>query len=160
MVFLLAIATVLWTTARHEASHATAAWLEDTRVVDMALLPGMHPEAGFYFGYVIYDGDTSSLVRAAPYMVDGALILGVLLLVTLGSAWKRYRLPVLLFGVVSPLADLVYSYQGGLWRSSTDVADLLTTMPGLLIHLYFLCAIAIGVWLLVHMRSGRAGTGE
>ena len=155
MIFLLIIATILWTTARHEASHALVAWLEGTGVAEMALLPGVHPEAGFYFGYVIYDGETSWLARAAPYLVDGALLLVVSLLVTAGTSWRRYRLPILLFGVVSPLGDLAYSYQGGLWRSSTDVADLLATIPAIAVHAYFLGAIGVAVWLLSRLRAGR-----
>jgi len=157
MFIPVVLAVALWTTARHEASHALTAWLGGTQILEMKLLPGIHPEAGFYFGYVIYGGDTTWLVRAAPYLVDGVLLLCVLVLVTLDIDWKRYRMPILLFGVISPLVDLAYSYQGGLWRPSTDVAGLLVTLPAGVVHFYFLGTIGVSVWLLRKARAARAG---
>jgi len=153
MLALLVLAMVLWTTGRHEASHALAAWLEGVPVREMKLLPGIHPDAGFYFGNVIYQGDTSRVVRAAPYVVDGLLLLGVAGLTTTIRGWRRYRLPILLFGVVSPLVDLVYSYQVGMWRSSTDVADLSGTLPPVTVHLYFLATIALAILLFRRLRA-------
>lgn len=155
LTFLLVALTVLWTTARHEASHALVVWLQGGVIDDMALLPGIHPEAGFYFGYVIHSGDTTWLVDAAPYLADLALLLLVLFLTRVKLDWGRYRTAVLYFGVISPLVNLIYGYQGGLWRPATDVADLRAILPPPLVHLYFAAAIGLAIYLLRWLRRIR-----
>jgi len=68
MSVLIIVAMILWTTARHEASHALVAWLEGAEISELRLLPGMHPELGFYFGYVMHSGETTWLTTAAPFV--------------------------------------------------------------------------------------------
>ncbi len=77
MMILIVLGVILWTTARDEGSRALAAWIEGTEILEMDLVPGIHPEAGVYIGYVIYAGDTSWLARAAHYLAN----LGVRLVV-------------------------------------------------------------------------------
>ncbi len=153
---LLILAVTLWTTVRHEASHALVAWLGGTRIDEMRLLPGIHPEAGFYFGYVIYGGETSWLATAAPYLTDLLLLLAALALISLSADWRRYRRLILLFGVVSPMVDLAYGYQGGLWRPATDVADLFEILPPAAVNVFFAGAIGLSVYLFRRLRTSRA----
>ena len=155
LTVLLVTLTVLWTSARHEASHALAVWLQGGVIEDMALLPGIHPEAGFYFGYVIHTGNTTWLVDATPYLEDLALLLSILLLTRMQLDWGRYRTAVLYFGVISPLVNLIYGYQGGFWRPATDVADLFAVLPAPLVHLYFVAAIGLAIYLLRWLRRIR-----
>ena len=68
-------ALVLWTTARHEGSHALAALYEGFEIQEIRLLPGMHKELGFYFGYVEHSGEVTWLTGAAPFIADVALLL-------------------------------------------------------------------------------------
>lgn len=155
MTFLLVVLTVLWTTARHEGSHALAIWLQGGDIEDMALLPGIHPEAGFYFGYVIHSGDTTWLVDAAPYLSDLALLICILLMTRLSVDWRRYRTVVLYLGVIWPMVNLIYGYPGGLWRPATDVAGLLAVLPAPLVHLYFAAAFGLALYLLRWLRRIR-----
>ena len=60
-----------------------------------------------------------------------------------------------LVGVVSPLADLIYNYQGGFWREGTDVWDLFQALPDPLVHLYFIIAISLGVVGIYRLRQRR-----
>lgn len=64
------ILLVLWTTARHEASHAVTALLDGAEIQEMRLLPGIHPDLGFYFGYVKHSGDTTWLTDAADLFLQ------------------------------------------------------------------------------------------
>ncbi|MEL6975648.1 MAG: hypothetical protein AAGL29_09680, partial [Bacteroidota bacterium] len=75
MRLLLIIAVILWTTARHEASHALMAYIEGAEIIELRLLPGIHDELGFYFGYVKHSGNTTWLTESAPFFVDILLIL-------------------------------------------------------------------------------------
>lgn len=141
---LFALVAVV-TTARHEGSHALVASLQGSTIEEVRLLPGYDPGLGFYFGYVRHEGDTTWLVDAAPFLVDVLWLgLGALALrFVAGRGWLRFL--VVLFGLVSPVIDLAYNYQGGLWRSGTDVADLFVAMPRGIVHAFFLGAIAAGI---------------
>ena len=69
------VLVVWWTTLRHEVSHALAAVLEGAEILQLRLLPGIHDELGFYFGYVEHDGDVTWLTDAAPFITDSVLLL-------------------------------------------------------------------------------------
>lgn len=143
---------VLWTTARHEFSHVIAAYLEGADIQTIRLLPGIHDDLGFYFGYVEHSGDVSWLTDAAPFFADIFLLaIAAILLIRLPRE-SKWRLYVVLFGVVSPLADLSYGYFSGLWRPGTDAADLLLALPPLIVHSFFLVAIVLGLFFLRFSR--------
>ena len=151
---------VLWTTIRHEGSHACAALFEGAEIQAIRLLPGMDNELGFYFGYVLHTGEVTWLTDSAPFIADAIfLVVAAFLLWKLpqGSRWRFYTL---MFGIISPLADLTYAYQSGLWRSGTDVADLFLQLPSLAVHMFFLVAIVFGVFLLRFTHRNRATTME
>lgn len=144
---------ILLTTVRHEGSHALAAWLCDVPVHEVRLLPGIHPELGFYFGYVSRGDGGGWVVDAAPYL--GAILwLAVFYpLVRRLSGNRLLWMPILFVGVVSPLVDLTYNYQGGLWRAGTDVHDLLLALPDMAVHACFLSAIAVSLAAFLQLRQ-------
>lgn len=154
MPIVIAVAVVIWTTSRHEGSHALAASLEGATIEEVRLLPGIHPELGFYFGYVKHSGDTSWLTDAAPFLSDAALILATIVLLTLPMS-GRARFLVVLFGLLSPLIDLAYNYQGGFWRAGTDVNDLFAVLPDWIVHAFFVVAMAVAVMSMRRQRRLR-----
>ncbi|OEK01328.1 hypothetical protein BFP97_07275 [Roseivirga sp. 4D4] len=141
--FLIIPLLIIWTTARHEGSHALAAYILGADIQELKLLPGIHAELGFYFGYVIHTGVESWLIDAAPFFIDGMLMLLALAWLSNKKTHKHFRI-ILLFGVVSPMADMAYNYQGGFWRNGTDVWDLLEALPDLPVHLYFVITMTLG----------------
>jgi len=159
-LWLLAAPVYLLTiTLRHEASHALEAMLAGCGVTDFVLLPSFH--AGFTFGYIGVEGDPGWPIHAAPFLCD-LLTFGVALAVCLRvermPRWVWLNLVVI--GIVGPLVNSVYGYQGGFWRSGTDVARLLAVLPDLWVHLYFAVTLAgylLGL-LAVLKYSRRAAT--
>lgn len=151
---------IFWTTIRHEGSHACAAFLEGAEIQVIRVFPGVNSELGFYFGYVEHDGDVTWLTDAAPFIADLLLLILAAILLWLlpqGSRWRSY---VFVFGTISPLADMIYGYQSGLWRNGADVADLLLQLPNLMVHVFFLVGIVHGVLLLRFTHRDRATTIE
>ncbi len=129
------------TTLRHEGSHALAALLEGCEVVEFVVLPSLR--GGFSFGYAALAGDPGWPMYAAPYLCD-LLTFGVAFLVCflVASMPRWVWLNIAVIGLVGPLADSVYNYQGGFWRSGTDVARLFASLPDLWVHLYFTVTMA------------------
>jgi hypothetical protein len=132
---------LLATTLRHEGSHALAALLEGCEVTDFVVLPSF--QGGFTFGYTGVAGDPGWPMHAAPFFCDlltFAVALPVCFFVERIPRWVWLNIVVI--GIVGPLANSLYNYQGGFWRSGTDVARLLAALPELWVHLYFGVTIA------------------
>lgn len=143
---LLVILLMIWlTTVRHESAHWIAAVLQDVEVSEVRLLPGIHPELGFYFGYVARGDGGTWLIDAAPFFAAMVWFTAAWLLLRRLEPDSKLRLPVLFIGCVSPLIDLAYNYQGGFWREGTDVHDLFEALPDVLVHGYFLLAMGLCV---------------
>lgn len=151
-ITLFIILFSVWTIGRHEGSHAFMAVLEGANIEEMRLLPGVHEELGFYFGYVKHSGDTTWLTDAAPFLADVLVMIVTSILVILwpGIPFKR---AILILGFFSPLGDMIYNYQGGLWREGTDVWDLRLVVPDIYVHLYFLISIIAGFIGYFHLRK-------
>ncbi|NNJ88282.1 MAG: hypothetical protein HKP53_02685 [Eudoraea sp.] len=130
------------------------AYLEGAEILEMRLLPGIHKELGFYFGYVKHSGDTSWLTEAAPFFSDLLLLITTSMILAKAKTSKYYD-QILLFGIISPIVDLVYNYQGGLWRTGTDVADLLEMLPRIMVHTSFLLVIVASIIILYYYRNIR-----
>ena len=98
---------------------------------------------------------------AAPYFCD-LLTFGAALLVCffVERIPRWVWLNIVVIGIVGPLANSIYNYQGGFWRSGADVARLFVALPHLWVHLYF--AVTITAYLLgllaVLKYSRRAAT--
>ena len=154
---LIAILLMIWlTVVRHEGAHAFAAWLEGVPVHRIRLLPGYDAELGFYFGYVSRAEGGSWLIDAAPFVAAVIWFLAGYILLRRLPRSSRWWVPIFFIAAVSPLADLVYNYQGGLWREQTDVWDLFRVLPAWLVHGFYLGAILMGVLGIVRLRSARA----
>lgn len=140
-MLLIIILAILATTVRHEGAHALVTWLQGVPIKEMKLLPGIHPELGFYFGYVARGDGGNWMIDAAPL---AAALLWFLMFCAIyqrtvrHSKWRR---PLFLIGIVSPIADIVYNYQGGLWRQGSDVWDLLQALPTWAVHSVYLVTI-------------------
>ena len=159
MRFITIIAFILWTTVRHEGSHALMAYLEGAEILEMKLLPGIHKELGFYFGYVKHSGDTTWLTEAAPFFSDLIIII-ITSVILFYSIIRRFQNEVLFFGIGSPIVDLIYNYQGGLWRKGTDVSDLLEILPKGLVHTSFILAIVLSVLTFLYFRKRNKTTSN
>ena len=155
MPLILVILLIIVTTFRHEGSHALATLLQGVELIEVRLLPGYREDVGFYFGYVIRGDGGNWLILAAPFLT--AVIWFALAFMLL----RQLRMPgrwwsaVFLLGIVSPLIDLVYNYQGGFWRAGSDVARLLDSLPDPVVHLGFLTAIALCILGLLNIRDSR-----
>lgn len=149
MLLLTIIFTIIITTVRHEGAHALMTMLQGVPINEMKLLPGIHPEQGFYFGYVDRGDGGNWLISAAPFM---AAVLWFLVFCAIYRRTVRHsgwRLPLFIVGIVSPIADIIYNYQGGLWRQGTDVWNLLQALPAWSVHGTYLIAI---FWMIAYAR--------
>lgn len=144
MAIVIIVLVVLWTTVRHEASHAAAVWLSDADLQAVRVWPSYDSTVGFSFGSVTYSGEAHWWMDAAPYIVDVALLgAGVVVLRRVTGPWRRW---LFLGLVLSPVVDLVWSYLRGLGgQPGTDIADLLIALPGPAVHLAFVAATATGI---------------
>ena len=149
MLPLLIIATILLTTIRHEGAHLLASWVSGVPVHEVRLLPGFDPELGFYFGYVARGAEGGWLIDAAPFIAAVAWFAFFASVYARTPRSSPMRLPLFLIGLVSPIADLAYNYQGGLWRMGTDVWDLFQALPPALVHGFFILSI---LWMVIHTR--------
>ncbi len=140
----LTVLLMIWlTTARHEGSHALAALIQGVPVHEVRLLPGIHRELGFYFGYVSRGDGGTWLLDAAPFFSAMAWFIVFYFLLQRISPGSRLWLPLFFIGLVSPAVDLIYNYQGGLWREGTDVSDLFAVLPDSAVHGSFVAAIGL-----------------
>ena len=149
MLPLLIILTIIITTMRHEGAHALVTWLQGVPIHEMKLLPGVHPEQGFYFGYVSRGDGGNWMIDAAPFAAAVAWFLFFAPLYRRTPRHSKWRTPLFVVGMVSPIADLAYNYQGGLWRRGTDVWDLFQVLPAWWVHGAYLLAIS---WMIVYTR--------
>jgi hypothetical protein len=130
------------------------AHLEGADIYELRLIPGIHDELGFYFAYVKHSEHTTWLTEAAPYFADILLLLITISLLLLKKN-VRYFNEILLIGMLSPFIDLIYNYQGGLWRDGTDVADLLILLPGYIVHIVCIGSIVISMLAFFFLRNRR-----
>jgi len=144
----------LWTNSRHEGSHALMAYLEGFQVVDYALLPGIHEGGGFYFGYVLLPREVSWLTFAGPFISDLILVL-IVSFILFQYRTIRFFNVFILFGFISPLIELIYNYQGGFWRMTSDVYRLHKDLPSAIVHLYFISLIVGVIFMIQFFRKRR-----
>lgn len=132
-------------TARHEWSHALAAILQGARIVEMELLPSIHPVHGFLWGYVRYEGGRPDwIATAAPYFGDLLVIaLFAFLCIRLPTMPRWLWLNGFILGIASPLADVAYNYQKVFTRPYGDVNRLMQVFPPPWVHAVFLGMVAL-----------------
>jgi hypothetical protein len=157
MLALWIILAILISTVRHEGSHALAAWSQGVPLYEVRLFPGMHPELGFYFGYVSRGDGGTWLIDAAPFFAAVAWFILAFLVLRRVRRKSPAWLPLFVVGAISPLVDLIYNYQGGLWRQGTDVSDLFQALPDPLVHGFFVAATTICLIGLSVLRSSSVG---
>ena len=157
MPLVLAVLIIVVTTFRHEGSHALATLIEGVELIEVRLFPGYREDVGFFFGYVIRGDGGSWFIDAAPFLVAAAWLGIAFMLLRRYKLSGLTRLIALAVGIISPLVDLVYNYQGGLWRDNTDAADLFAVLPNVAVHLYFVSAISLCILGLRHLNQNHAG---
>ena len=141
-------------TFRHEGAHALMAMAQGARITEFVFWPTVEQKRGILWGHVSFDGHTTWLMSAAPYLCD----LATALLLLAVWVWAR-RLPrwvwlnlVILF-LISPFIDSAYNYVGGTFRPHNDVAKLMRALPDLWVHLYFAVSLAFyGIATFVALR--------
>jgi hypothetical protein len=130
-------------TARHEASHALAAWIEGARVTSFVILPRLDGRRGVLWGSVGTDGPTTNLTSAAPYLVD-LVAFGISFVVCMRLRRPRWLwINVWIVGVLSPALDTAYAYLNAAFRGIGDVACLLRAGPAAAVHACFAAVLAI-----------------
>jgi hypothetical protein len=127
-------------TLRHELSHAVAAYLQGAEILKLTFLPSMDT-GNFNFGYVIWRGETTWLTIAAPYFCD-ILTFGIIFPLVFYKRFKAHWLwlNLVIFGLVSPLANSLYNYLFG-----SDVRKLHEALPDILVHGFFLLGLGLGL---------------
>lgn len=147
---------MIWLTiARHEGAHALAAWLQGVPINRVRLIPGYDEELGFYFGFVSRGDGGTWLIDAAPFiaaLIWSAAFYFILRRLGRQSSWW---MPLFLIGMISPIADIIYNYQGGFWREGTDVWDLFQALPDAVVHVGFLACILLIATGIRKLRSGN-----
>ena len=90
-------------------------------------------------------------------LIAAVVVLWLLLFIPIVAKVPRQHaawLPLLFVGALSPLVDLIYNYQGGLWREGTDVHDLFLALPDGFVHGFFVLAITVVFYLLAATMLG------
>ncbi len=119
-------------TLRHELSHALAAMLEGAKITEFVFLPTQG-----YWGYVNWEGPVTSAAIGAPYICD-LITFGLFFVLCMSARFERrwVWLNAVVLGMVSPLINSAYNYQGG-FRGQNDVGKLLESLPPIYVHTYF-----------------------
>lgn len=131
-------------TLRHEGSHALMALAQGARIQEFVFLPSISEDAGLLWGYVSWEGSTTWLTTAAPYLTDLLTYLVFFVICYCVVRIPRWLwLNLIIVGLISPLVDSLYNYQGGFWRPASDVARLLDVLPPLAVHLYFVATLLL-----------------
>jgi hypothetical protein len=129
-------------TIRHESAHALVAVLNGGEVIRFSFLPSV-VKGKFYWGYVITSGPKGWLTLFAPYLLDLITFIFFFILCMAVLFKRRWIwLNLVIIGLVSPLANSLYNYLGGL-RSMNDVGRLFTLTSRLVIDLYFIGTLLI-----------------
>ena len=121
----------------------------------MRLLPGYDTDLGFYFGYVIRDGGVDWLIIVAPFIAAICVAAAAFAALKFANPIGWMRNGIFWLGIISPLADLLYNYQGGFWREATDVAKLYQLVNPIPIHLFFILSILFVIYALRSTRTTR-----
>lgn len=149
-------------TLRHEGAHALTALAEGAQVTRFVFWPSLRQHR-LYWGYVSFHGPTTWLTFAAPYLADLLTYAVCFVLCWRLKPHPRWLwLNLLIVGLVSPLVNSLYNYQGGLWRPYNDVARLLAALPDPVVHGYFIGTLllyGIGLWLLCKRAWPGYGVG-
>ncbi len=128
-------------TFRHELSHAVVASAQGAEILKFTFWPSVYTNGDFYFGYVLWRGETTWLVDAAPYFFD---ILTFVLFFPLVFAvrFKRHWvwLNLVIIGLISPIINSGWNYLRG-----SDVEKLFNAFPALPIHVFFLLGLGLGL---------------
>lgn len=129
-------------TIRHEGAHALIAILEGKEVAKFVFWPSMYQDQ-FYWGYVIYDGSASLLSSSAPYLLDLITFLFFLPLCAVVFFKRKWIwINLIAIGLISPFANSLYNYRGGL-TSLNDVGKMFRALPDLLVHSYFITTLGV-----------------
>jgi hypothetical protein len=147
-------------TFRHEASHALVAALQGASIEEFVFWPTW-TGSGVRWGYVNWSGPTSWVSLAAPYLCDLATF-ALFYLICTRFRFRRHWVWVNLvaIGQISPLVNSGYNYLNGL-RGGGDVARLLQTLGGPMVHGYLAATLAgyvVGLFLTLWPRRREAGT--
>lgn len=127
-------------TFRHEMSHAVVAHLQGAEILELTFWPSTY-NGKSYYGYVLWQGETTWLAIAAPYFCD-ILTYGIIFPLVLLKRFKRHWLwlNLVIIGLISPMVNSLYNYLRG-----TDVQKLYEALPDLLIHGSFLLGLGLGL---------------
>ena len=127
-------------TLRHELSHAVVAHFQGAEILKLTFWPSMYHEK-FYFGYIVWRGETTWLTTAAPYFCD-VLTYGVFFPLAFLKRFKRHWLwlNLVIIGLISPMVNSLYNYLFG-----SDVRKLYEVLPSLFIHGCFLLGLGLGL---------------
>jgi len=127
-------------TFRHELSHAVVAHLQGAEILELTFWPSTY-NGKFYFGYVVWQGDTNWLTMAAPYFCD-ILTYGLFFPLVFLRQFKRHWLwlNLVIIGLISPLVNSLHNYLFG-----SDVRRLYEDLPALPVHGCFLLGLGLGL---------------
>ena len=129
-------------TFRHEGAHALVAILEGREISKFVFWPSTY-NGQFYWGYVVYEGATSLLSSAAPYILDLITFVFFLPLCALFLFKRKWIwINLIAIGLISPFANSLYNYKGRL-SSLNDVWKMFQDLPDMLVHGYFLITLLI-----------------
>jgi hypothetical protein len=97
----------------------------------------------FTWGYTQWTGKTDWLVLAAPYLCDLIWFVGFFFICTrIPMRSHILWLNLVIFGLISPLANSAVQWVIGFFSPASDVAQVRDALPDVLVHLYFLLTIA------------------
>jgi hypothetical protein len=142
-------------TFRHELSHAVVAHAQGAEILKFTFWPSVHENGKFYYGYVVWRGQTTWLVDAAPYFFD-VITYAVFFPLVYLIAYKRHWvwLNLVIIGLISPMVNTLHNYMVG-----GDVTDLLEALPPLLVHGFFLLGLGLAllglVFLFTHSKQAK-----
>jgi len=103
-------------TFRHEASHALVAMAQGNVITEFVFWP-----TSGYWGRVAWDGPATVATMAAPYICDLLTFLIFFLVCMTVISRKRWLwVNGVAVGIISPLVNSFYNYQGGLRKTNNS----------------------------------------
>ena len=127
---------------RHELSHAIVALLLGAEIEKLVFWPTWS-DSGFRWGYVVWLGQGTLTVTAAPYVCDLVTFVAFFLICTrVGFRRHWVWINLVIIGLISPFVNSAYCYVRGVMGVG-DVARLFQELPDPLVHAYFVVTLVI-----------------
>ena len=146
----------------HESSHAIVAVLKGGNILDVVIIPHLK-DGRFVLPYCKYSGPISWIIKAAPFLVDTALVVtGIIIIKYLQPRSHKLWLIICFMMLWMPFGEMLMNYLMGAFTffniisfPAADVSELFLLMQPWIVHLSFIIVIGICGWQISKIFIGK-----